>query len=348
MNQDLESASSISTDAPLTLSEAVKAITATPPADEVETDQSDADEAQEADADEDQPTDEDGEVPGSAPGYIGEPGEGDQAEDEDRAPESEKGRYVAHDGRVRLPDGTEATVSELINGNLRNADATRKWQEAADLRRQAEAESASLKQHQQQLSEQRDYVASLIQSIIPEMPGPELLEKDSKEYWTQRAAAEQWQNHLAYLNEQKQRDEQARQAETQQQVKERLAREWTAALAKIPELSDPQRLEAFGKDTLKYGAAYGYTPEELSRIHHDHRQLVVFKKAMAWDKLQDRKASKPDARDKGRPPVMKGGNRLNPKAARARTANAAMERLNQTGSLRDGVAALIARTQSKG
>jgi hypothetical protein len=38
------------------------------------------------------------------------------------------------------------------------------------------------------------------------------------------------------------------------------AEEWTTALEKIPELADP-RLEALGKDTLKHGAAYGYSPD---------------------------------------------------------------------------------------
>ena len=127
-----------------------------------------------------------------------------------------------------------------------------------------------------------------------------------------------------------------------------MASEWNAALQKLPELADPQRLEAFGKDTLRYGAAYGYTPDEMARIHHDHRQLLVFKDAIAWRKLRDgHRAGGPTSKGNERPPVLKGGNRLNPKAAKARQANAAMERLNQTGSLKDGVQALIAK-QSKG
>ena len=35
-------------------------------------------------------------------------------------------------------------------------------------------------------------------------------------------------------------------------------------LREIPELADP-RLEAFGKDTLKHGAAYGYSPDTAVR-----------------------------------------------------------------------------------
>jgi hypothetical protein len=345
---DLEQASSTTTDAPLTLSAAVKAITAPAPATEVDTDHPDADSAQDGIVHEDQAADADVELEGGAGGE--DPAESDEDEDE---PDGARGRYVAHDGRVRLPDGTEATVSDLIAGNLRNADATRKWQEAAELRRSAEAQSATTFELQQQLAEQRDYIARLIQSIVPDMPGPDVLAQDPQGYMEQRADAEEWARHLQYLDEQRQRDHEVRQAETVKATKARLAREWTTALEKLPELSDPQRLEAFGKDTLRYGAAYGYTPDEISRIHHDHRQLLVFKDAIAWRKLQAKRASGPGAggptaKGPERPPVLKGGNRLNPRAAKARQANAAMDRLNQSGSLKDGVAALIARTQSKG
>src|SRR6185503_4180418 len=97
-----------------------------------------------------------------------------------------------------------------------------------------------------QLEEQRDYIARLIQSIVPDVPGPDVLAQDPQGYMEQRADAEEWAKHLQYLDEQRQREHEMRQAETQAATRERLQREWTAALEKLPELSDPQRLEAFG------------------------------------------------------------------------------------------------------
>lgn len=276
----------------------------------------------------------------------GEPGDEDQAEpteDEDE-PETERGRYVAHDGRVRLADGTEATVSDLIAGNLKNADATRKWQEAADLRRTAEAESAAIRASEQKINEQREYLASLIQSIIPQAPDPSLLQTDPLGYMTQKANHEQWGQHLAYLEQEQQRTQTERQASAEKEVAEKRQKEWATALEKLPELKDPQRLEAFGKDTLKYGAEYGYTPQELANIHHDHRNLVVMKKAIAWDKLQASKATV-QKKVEGRPPVQRGGKRLNPSEQRARTANDATNRLKQSGRLDDAVAAYLATTK---
>lgn len=337
---DLEDNSSTTDDAPLTLSEAVKAITATKPADDVDTDQAEADEAQEGEADEDLPAEEEGED------EEGDGAEEEQAEegDEDEEAESDQGRFVSDTGKVRLDDGRVVSIADLKKGTLLHADYTRKTQEVADARRAVDAQSTQNKQLQQQLAEQRDYVAKLIQSIVPEMPGPEMLAKDPQGYLEQRAQAEQWAEHLKYLTEQTQRDHKARQAEVEKGTKERLAKEWTSALDKMPELSDPKRLEAFGKDTVKYGGIYGYSPEDMSRIHHDHRQLLVFKDAIAWRKLQEkRKAEKPAPKGNERPPVMKGGTRLNPKAAKERKANAAMERLNKSGSLQDGVAAYLAR-----
>ena len=56
----------------------------------------------------------------------------DQAEDGDEEPESEQGRFVADNAKVRLPDGTVTTIAELKQGSLRQADYTRKTMELAE------------------------------------------------------------------------------------------------------------------------------------------------------------------------------------------------------------------------
>src|SRR6187549_573285 len=58
--------------------------------------------------------------------------EGQADEETDDEPETERGRYVAHNGRVKLPDGTESTVDDLIKGNLRDRDYRQKTMAHAD------------------------------------------------------------------------------------------------------------------------------------------------------------------------------------------------------------------------
>ncbi len=46
-----------------------------------------------------------------------------QADDEDeQEPESDQGRFVASNGKVKLPDGTVSTVADLIAGNMKERD----------------------------------------------------------------------------------------------------------------------------------------------------------------------------------------------------------------------------------
>jgi hypothetical protein len=278
----------------------------------------------------------------------GEPGEEGQAEDEDEEePGSDQGRFVASNGKVRLPDGTVSTVSELIQGNLRDRDYRQKTMEVAELRRSTETQSSSLKQLETQLSEQRDYMVSLLKSIVPQAPDIALADPrsphyDPAAYQTQKAQNEFWVQHLTALDQQGQQAKQAQAEEAAAKRREKGNAEWATLIEKLPSLKDPKRLERFVGDVEKYGKSYGFTTDELREaLGYDHRQALVMHKAMAWDKLQE---SKPKVKQKveGRPPVQKGGKRLNPAEHRARGANEAINRLKQSGSVEDATAAYLA------
>jgi hypothetical protein len=262
-------------------------------------------------------------------------------EDEDAEPETERGRYVAHNGRVKLPDGSESTVSDLIAGNMKDGDYRQKTTEAANLKREAAAEKEALSAQKQQLEQYSTYLSELARSIVPEMPGPEMLQTDPQGYLQQRALAEQWQQHLAYLDSQRQMTAQERQAEAEQERGKVAEREWNALVERVPAFKDKAKWTAFANDVNKFGAEYGFKPEELRGLAFDHRQMIVIRKAIQWDKLQ---ASKPKVQQKveGRPAVQKGGKRLNPAEHRARNGNEALARLKQSGSVEDATAAYIA------
>jgi hypothetical protein len=312
---------------------------------EVQEDQSEAEETDEGDTTDDelQASDEE-----AGDEDEGETEAEDQAEegDEEDEPESDQGRFVADNAKVRLADGTVTTIAELKAGSLRNGDYTRKTQELAEQRRTVESQSERIKASEQQVNEQAQYVRELLTSIIPQAPDASLTDPrspnfDPVRYQNERAQYEQWTQHLQFLDQQKQQTEQARQAEAEKGMQERLAREWELAQNAIPELKSPEKLKAFGQEVLKFGATYGYSEEELATAHYDHRQLLVLKKAIAWDKLQQSKSTVAK-KVEGRPPVQKGGKRLNPQAQRARAANDAISRLKSSGSVEDAAAAYLA------
>lgn len=271
----------------------------------------------------------------------------DQAEDgegeDDDEPESEQGRFVGDNAKVRLADGSVVTIAELKSGSLRNADYTRKTQELAEQRRSFESQSSTFQAEQKQLSEQREYVSKLLQSITPQPPDPSMLQTDPMGYMQQKDQYERFQQHLAYLQqtsaEEKQKAEQ--QAQTDRQRKAR--QEWGELLGKAPELQDKAKLAAFEADMIKYGQeAYGFSPQELfAQVPMDHRFALVLRDAIYGRKLRD---SKPKVAKKleGRPPVTKGGKRLSPQGQQARRASDAFTRLKKTGSVEDAAAAYLA------
>lgn len=271
-----------------------------------------------------------------------------QADDEnDEEPESDQGRFVASNGKVRLPDGTVSTVADLIQGNLRDRDYRQKTMETAELRKSFESQSTAIKERETQLEQQSTYVADLIRSIIPqvdpEWADPQSPKYDPAKYIAQQAAQQQWAQHLAYLDGQRQQTEQERKAAAEKELSEKAGTEWNALLEKVPAFKDKAKWDAFAKDANKYGAEYGFKPEELRQLAYDHRQIAVLRKAILWDKLQ---ASKPKVQQKveNRPPVQKGGKRLNPAEHKARQASDALARLKQQGggSVEDVTAAYIA------
>src|SRR6185369_8912816 len=102
---------------------------------------------------------------------------------------------------------------------------------------------------------------------------------------------------------------------------------------------DAKRVDTFVGDLRKYATdTYGFKPEEMKAIALDHRLALALNDAIKWNKLQ---ASKANVQKKveGRPPVQKGGKRLNPAESQARRATDAIARAQQSGRLEDVAAA---------
>ncbi len=272
--------------------------------------------------------------------------EDDAAESDDDEPESEGGRFVADDAKVRLPDGTVTTVHELKRGNLREADYTRKTQETSALHSETAAQRERLEASQKQIDEQRDYVVSLVKSIVPPPPDPTLADPQSPNfdpvaYQAADVKHKSWMQHLTYLEQQGEQSAKERADKAEAAAKERDQREWDALVTKLPDLKDEKRLDAFVADLKKYGKTWGLTAQDMAAFPQNHVYSFIAAKAIKWDKLQ---ASKAQVAKKveGRPPVQKGGKRLNPGDHRARNATDAMNRLKQTGSVEDATAAYLA------
>lgn len=273
----------------------------------------------------------------------GELDEDGQAIDEtDAEQESDGGRFVASNGKVKLPDGTVSTVADLIQGNLRDKDYRQKTMDVAETRKSFETQSSAVKQREQQLTEQATYMAKLIESIVPAAPDPSMLNTDPMGFIAQKEAREQWLAHLNYLNSQQQTTKAKADDAAKTDRKTKADKEWASLTEKRPEFKDEKRTRAFVDKSLAYGEANGFSRQEIAEaLMMDHRQLLIVEKAMKWDQLQ---ASKPKVQLKteGKPAVLKAGKRQSPGEFKAREAADKRAIAKKTGSLDDVTAAYIA------
>lgn len=293
-------------------------------------------EASEAD-DELPESDEEGEEAEGETDDEEQPGEEDEAEHG-----SEQGRFVAANGKVRLPDGTVTTVSELINGNFRQADYTAKTTQLREKERQVEARISTVTASEQQVRQKIEYVDQLLKAFTPQPPDPQLLQDDPIAFLSAKENYERMVGVHNYVQQQLQQSQTQAQQQTARERNEKAAKEWETLQDKLPELRTPAKAEAFATNLAKVGSAYGFSQDELAgALPYDHRFALVLQDAARWRKLQ---ANKPKAvqQVQGRPPVQKSGKRLTPDAQKARRAEDAIKRLKQTGSVDDATAAYLA------
>lgn len=170
-------------------------------------------------------------------------------------------------------------LSDLVRGNLQNADYTRKTQALAEERRAAERAMAETAQLREQLSE------SLKRWAVPTEPEPDWAELATKlppqEYNLRRV---QW--------EQRQRQKEMARNEyhaMQDQLRaEAITAERNKLFEAFPEWRDESRFISAARQMADGATAYGFSPEEVGGIV-DHRMIKVLKDAIAYRELQKAK-----------------------------------------------------------
>jgi hypothetical protein len=277
-------------------------------------------------------------VDGSEPSEEGgsEGGEEVEAQPEEAQPETpEEEKYV-----IKV-DGEERTLTkaELIAEAQKSAAANKRFEEAAALRKQAEAERAPLQQERAQLKQVLDTFVPQMQALMQaEQPNWEhLLANDPHEYMRQRHVFEQRAVQLqqaqaaqAYLTQQQQ-------TEAAQQAQVRIDEEGRKLRDALPDWKDPAKAAEGAKAITEYlTKTSGFDASELNGIN-DHRLLVVADKARRYDELMKQQAQAAQKVGKLPAKVEKPGTGVKPGDGRTE----AMRRLKQTGSVDAGAAALM-------
>jgi len=254
--------------------------------------------------------------------------------EEDSEPvEEAKPRYRAKVGGQEV----EVELDELINGYQRSKDYTQKSQALAEQRKAIEAERVHLEQVKQERMAYAQKLQALDSFLSQQNRGEDLevlKETDPIGYAVKVAEQSQREKQLAVVRGEQYRIAQQQQAEQAQNLQSHLKSESDKLASVIPELATPKG-DAIRKEIREYAKSVGWSDQELSSVY-DHRAVLTLYKAMKFEQLQK---GKPETMKKVQqaPKMLKPG--TSAPSTKSSQDKQVMQRLRQTGKVRDAAAA---------
>jgi hypothetical protein len=236
-------------------------------------------------------------------------------------------------------DGKEEmwTLDQLKQSAAGQAAINKRFQEAAEARKQIEQANSALAQQQQQLVQlyQQAQQGGL---QAPTPPSRELFESDPIGYMEEKlkydeakAGYDQNLYHMQQVQQQTvQQQQQAHQSYLQEQAE--ILRQH------IPEIADPERGEKLKGDLMQVGMDYGFTAEEMAQVS-DARYVRALNDARKYRALVSKRKQAQQKGDKARPVVRAGAKRTSD--GQAVTRKKAQSRLQKTGSINDALGLIL-------
>jgi hypothetical protein len=265
------------------------------------------------------------------------------AEEQPEENQEEKSSTVRLDAKanalVKLEDGTEVPLKELISGNLRQQDYTRKTQEISSNRKLLEEAAQRFVNQDKQVKEFAEFARKVVESYAPKPPDSSLINSDPIGYLQQKEAfdraSQTWRNIVESQQSISQRLEASEGSKTQEQLQQ----ETRALVERMPALATPEGWRNFKAEATEIsGKHFGFAPEEIEGIK-DHRYVYVLHKAMQMVKLEGKKMEAVRAAKAASSPVSAAA-RPAPNRSTQQTQKVLTERARKTGSVED-IAALL-------
>jgi hypothetical protein len=246
-------------------------------------------------------------------------------------------------------DGEEKQVKadELVKSYQLEQAAQKRMQEAAEIRKNSEAEMQALAQQREQYAQALEQLQSRLASAEqkPQEYWDNLYQSDPMEYMRQRDAYRENQANVQAIQAEQQRIQQEQQADAMRQHQELLKGEQERLLQALPEWNDPDVANREKQAIITYAQRnLGFSEEELAQTA-DSRAVLALRKAYLYDELM---AKKPEVQKKVKkaPKVTRSGKPTTKAQANANRGKQALERLNKTGSKDAAVDLLLERMRS--
>ena len=237
--------------------------------------------------------------------------------------------------KITLEDGTEATLEELVNGNLRQADYTRKTEAVAEERREVQEIRAATDARAEEITRTYDGLVEFLKGILPPEPSLELLGQDQQEYLRQQAIRKSFTDELnTVLSKQAQAQSMMHQENGAELERMRTA-EAKKLVEAMPMLADPMKMGQFTDNVKKTAIELGFSEAEIGATV-DHRLLrLVHLAGIGKRSLENQENARRRIKAKSATPAAKKPQAATP-APNQKNAKA-MRRLSKTGSIQDAM-----------
>ena len=255
----------------------------------------------------------------------------DDVDDDDSEATDEKLYTVKVDGAEQ-----KVTLEELKKGYSGQKYVQQGMQKAAESRKEAEAVYTALMQERQNLA---NIVNQVAQGALTPPAEPDRSIFDSDPIGYIEAKMDYDERLKTYTAQMQQVQEQLyRQSAAESEAQQRYVQgEARTLVEKMPELSDPKKVEAFQKRIKRASEQFGYSPEEIAAIN-SHRDMMVLDAAAKYLALQDGKEIVREKSKKARAPIKPGAKKV---ASKKQAVQKQYDKLRRSGSLDDAMALIL-------
>lgn len=261
----------------------------------------------------------------------GETAEGETPEAEDQTEETEEAGETPVEADlkaiVHLEDGTQSTVEDLLKGNLRQSDYTRKMQSLSSERQAFEADTQRFEGVTQAFIDH-------LSSMVPAEPNPSLALTDPNRYTAQKAQYDAAIAQVQKLIEIGSKPKEIASERMKEEHSRRVADENVKLAELFPKTATKAGRDQFWSDVSAVAREVGFNENELKNVI-DHRVFAL----AHWAKVgMDSEKAKAKARAKAEAAPPATPRKPGQPATKANRNAEAMQKLRRSGSMRDALA----------
>jgi len=260
----------------------------------------------------------------------------EEYEDDEEEPE-EQLYDVKSDGETK-----SVTLEELLNNYPKGENYTKKTQGLAEERKVFEQEVAEARQMREQAISILEAAQAQSQPVQHDQAyWDNLKDTDPMQWMMERDALREAQMEDQLRGQQLQQLKAQESAEMQKQQEEFLSGQRETLKSLVPEWDDPKKADTEKKLVLEWASTKGgFTDEELDHAY-DARAVATMRKAMLYDKLQEKRK---DLKPVQRQSMRAGSKSEEPSKMRAGKAS---QRLKKSGRVEDAAGVFYNMIRSK-